>query len=117
MKTLCAVLLLVFGLTAATCATGCSQAQVQTVEADFHSAASKALGLVTIALDDPTFLAEAKTVVADAVAKAAPADATEANALLADVNAGSLASAQGRLKKLVKATSASGASTAPVTSK
>lgn len=72
--------------------------------ADFHTAGSIALGVVTAAIDNPETVDECKSLVKAFIAKAAPEDLPEAQAVLDKLNAGDLAGAQAGLAILVART-------------
>lgn len=108
-------------------ATGCTPQQQATLKADtaiavadFHAAATGALGIVTAAIENPELTSEITGALQTALDKAAPEDAPAINAALAHVNVGELTEAQTILKKTVKKSAppavAAAASPAPAAS-
>lgn len=73
---------------------GCTAAQLANAKGAARTATTAALGLVTLAVNHPELVDEAKAALVDAMGKVDPKDAPALIGVLAHVNAGNLGTAQ-----------------------
>jgi hypothetical protein len=85
---------------------GCTGAQAK---ADLQKTGAAALGLLTLAENNPTLVNDAKTGISDLAAQVDPKDAPTINAVLSHVNAGNIALAKAKLAPYVASLSPSAA--------